>query len=74
MKSYFTRINFGKSTRDDDYSSKFQHQSQPTFVQPSTTQGYHPTGQVYQQHGNSPCQNIFDELVKSLNLMFVNKT
>ena len=51
-----------------------QHQLQPTFVQPSATQGYHPAGQVYQQHGNSPCQNIFDELVESLNLMFTNKT
>ena len=54
--------------------ASFQNQSQPTFVQPPTTQGYHPAGQVYQQYGNSPCQNIFDELVESLNLMFANKT
>ena len=54
--------------------ASFQCQSQPTFVQPSATQGYQPTGQIYQQHGNSPCQNIFDELVESLNLMFANKT
>ena len=54
--------------------ASFQHQSQPTFVEVSTMQSYHPAGQVYQQHGNSPCQNIFDELVESLNLMFANKT
>ena len=50
-----------------------QHQSQQTFAQPSTMQGYQPATQNYQQNSNSSCQNIFDELVKSLNLMFANQ-
>ena len=50
-----------------------QRQSHPTFVQPSTTQGYHCAAQNHQQHGNSSCQGIFDELVESLNLMFGNQ-
>ena len=51
-----------------------QHQSQQTFAQPSTMQGYQPAAaQNYQQHSNSSCQNIFDELVESLNLMFANQ-
>ena len=51
-----------------------QHQSQQTFAQPSTMQGYQPAvAQNYQQHSNSSRQNIFDELVESLNLMFANQ-
>ena len=49
-------------------------QPQQTFVQPSTMQSHRPaTAQSYQQHSNSTCQNIFDELVESLNLMFANQ-
>ena len=43
-----------------------QRQSQQTYGQPSTMQNY-------QQHSNSLRQNIFDELVESLNLMFANQ-
>ena len=51
-----------------------QHQSQQTFVQPSTMKSHQPaTAQSYQQHSNSSHQNIFDELVESLNLMFANQ-
>ena len=51
-----------------------QHQSQQTYVQPSTMQSHQPaTAQSYHQYSNSSCQNIFDELVKSLNLMFANQ-
>ena len=51
-----------------------QHQSQQTYVQPSTMQSHQPaTAQSYHQHSNSSRQNIFDELVESLNLMFANQ-
>ena len=49
--------------------STMQHQSQQTFAQPSTTQNY----QSAAAHRNSSGQNVFDELVKSLNLMFGNQ-
>ena len=49
-----------------------QQQSQ-TFAQPSRMQGFQPaSAQGYQQYGNSSRQNIFDELVESLNLIFGN--
>ena len=47
-----------------------QQQTQ-TFQQSS--RGFQPASQGYQQYGNSSRQNIFDELVESLNLMFGNQ-
>ena len=50
-----------------------QRQAQQTFGQTATMQGYQPAAQSYQQHSNLSHQNIFDELVESLNLMFANQ-
>ena len=47
-----------------------RHQSQSTFAQPSAAYDYQSAAaQCYQQCSNESQLNIFDELVKSLNLM-----